>query len=156
MRRMRRALLQHNTPKKTKTKENRSSQMSICRRTRVVNLLRRSPKRRLQSSRPRGRKCQSAHPRRKALPPRPLPKQRHHAPKARPKARRLQRAKLLPVKRNRAAGLREKVLSARKRLQAAASQDARALSRSERKKRRSAAFRCNKRSCSKTKRKRTK
>ena len=136
---MRRALLQHKTLwKKSKRKNSKSSQTSLCRKTRVENLLRRSPKRRFQSSRPRSHSCQSAHPRRKALPPRPLPKLRLHAPKAQPKARRLQPAKLPPVKRS-AVGLREKVLSAPKRLQATANQDAKAPSRSVRKKKRSAA-----------------
>lgn len=155
MRQTRRALLQHSTLwKKTKRKESRSSRTSTCRKTRVVNLLRKSPKRRLQSSRPRSHSCRDAHPRRRVLPPRPLPKQRLHAPKAPPAARRLLPANL-PVKRS-AVDLREKVLSARRQLPAAGSQDARAQSKSVRKKKRNVACRCNKSWCCTMRRKRTK
>ena len=48
MRRMRRALLHKTLWKKTKRKNSKSSQTSLCRKTRVENLLRRSPKRRFQ------------------------------------------------------------------------------------------------------------
>ena len=117
--------------------------------------MKKSPRRRFQSSRPRSHSCPSAHPRRKALPPRQLLKRRPRAPKARQKARRLLPAKMPPVKRS-VAGLKGKVLSALKQLQAAASQDARALSRSVRKRRKNAAYKCNKRLCCRTRKKKTK